>query len=94
MRSMEEIRQIIGVPPIQNKSLNDKLFGWFSSIGLILGLVLYTVTLGIIFGFITFTYWGVLKILATFRKLKNKQSNTSEAATNNSESDIIINQGG
>lgn len=87
MRSMEEIRQIIGVPPVQNKSVNDKLFGWFSSIGLILGLVLYTVTLGIIFGFITFTYWGVQKMRATFRKLKNKQSNTSE-------SDIIINQGG
>lgn len=88
MRPMEEIRQIIGVQPVQNKTLNEKLFGWFSSAGLILGLVVYTITLGIIFGFITFTYWGVQKMLSTFRKLKNnKEDNTSDA-------DIIINQGG
>ena len=87
MRSMEEIRQLLNVPPVQNKSLNDKLFGWFSSIGLILGLVVYILTLGIIFGLITFTWWGVQKLRATFQKKENKQSNTSE-------SDIIINQGG
>ena len=87
MRSMEEIRQLLNVPPVQNKSLNDKLFGWFSSIGLILGLVVYILTLGIIFCLITFTWWGVQKLRATFQKKENKQSNTSE-------SDIIINQGG
>lgn len=88
MRPIEEIRELIKAKPIYKQSLNDKLFGWFSSIGLILGLVVYTITLGIIFGFITFTYWGVQKMITTFRKSKNnKQSNTSE-------SDIIINQGG
>lgn len=87
MLPIEEIRKIVGVTPPQNKSLNEKLLGWFSSVGLILGLIVYTITLGIIFGFITFTWWGAQKLRATFQKKKDKQSNTSE-------SDIIINQGG
>ncbi len=71
---IEEIRQIVELK--EKRRLNDKLFDLFSSIGLILGLIVFTFTFGILFGIVVFTVWGFKKMCTIITSLFKHSNNT------------------
>ena len=79
MMPIEEIRKIVknDYKPENNK-LNEKLFNLFSSVGLILGLIIYIFSFGILFGFVVFLVWGFKKMIGTIKNICKKGNNITK----------------
>ena len=76
---IEEIRELVkenGKVHIEESRPTDKLFKLFSTVGLVLGLVVYMCTFGILFGFIVFFLWGAKKMALAVRRIFKKGNNT------------------
>lgn len=98
MKTIEEIRELMKV----DKSLNfetketkndsdfrNKIFNCFSNIGLVLGLIVFTFTIGIIFGIVTFAVFGFVKMKNLILKLTKKQEKIAENQDLNPVQDVV-----
>ena len=66
------------------KAFRDVMFDLYSNIGLILGFIVFMLTLGVVFGFITYSAVGIRQMVNKIKtclpkpKVKAKNDNTAE----------------
>lgn len=89
MRSMEEIRKIVANEEKQIKKQKRSIKDFFSSeelysnIGLVFGFILFMLSLGIILGFVKYSFIGIVKAVREMAKtldLKKAKKEKSKVA--------------
>lgn len=76
--TIEEVRNY--VKPKNKKCFKDVIFDLYSNVGLIVGFIIFMFSIGILFGFITYSVVG-------FMQMKNKINNSIKSKKTN----VIIN---